>query len=313
MRPSPVVLGTVAATLLVTSCGGSAGSSSGTDVVASFYPFAYAAERVGGDRVDVENLTAPGVEPHDLELAPKQYARVQDADLAIFQTGFQPAVDDAVEQADLSEQAALDVAEVVELVDASEHEPGEQGHEEPADHEGHDHGDLDPHVWLDPTNMIAITEATADRLADADPDEAKSYRRNAAAFTAELEALDRAYKTGLANCERQTIVTSHDAFGYLADRYGLEQVGIAGLDPASEPSPAQLADITDLVRDDGITTIFTEELVSPAVAETVADETGAEVATLDPIEGLGDDTADHTYLSLMKRNLDALKEANGCS
>lgn len=303
---SPAVLGTVASALLLAGCGATADSSSGTTVVASFYPFAYVAERIGGDAVDVDNLTSPGVEPHDLELAPKQYAEVQDADLAIFETGLQPAVDDAVEQADLPDETALDVADVVTLREAA-------GHEESGEHEGHDHGELDPHVWLDPTNMVAIAQATADRLAEIDPDHAKTFQRNAQTFIDELEQLDQAYRTGLANCARDTIVTSHDAFGYLAHRYGLTQVGIAGLDPSSEPSPAQLADITDLVRDDGITTIFTEELVSPAVAETVADETGAEVATLDPIEGLGDDTSDQTYLTLMQRNLDALKEANGCS
>ncbi|MGH3357158.1 MAG: metal ABC transporter substrate-binding protein [Nocardioidaceae bacterium] len=307
---SPAFLGTIVSALLLSGCGGTVDSSSGTTVVASFYPFAYAAERVGGDAVDVDNLTAPGVEPHDIELAPQQIAEVQDADLAIFETGFQPAVDEAVEQAELSDEAALDVAETVSLVDADEHAPAGHAHEESEEHE---HGELDPHVWLDPTTMIAVTEAVADRLTQIDPDNAKTYQRNARTFIAELTDLDHAFKTGLANCERHTIVTSHDAFGYLADRYGLEQVGIAGVDPSSEPSPAQLADITDLVRDDGITTIFTEELVSPAVAETVADETGAEVATLDPIEGLGDDTADQTYLTLMKQNLDALKEANGCS
>ncbi|UYM05775.1 metal ABC transporter substrate-binding protein [Solicola gregarius] len=305
--PLPLLLAAVAPVLLLTACGGDADSASGTRVVASFYPFAYVAEQVGGDAVDVENLTSPGAEPHDIELAPKQVAAVQDADLAIFETGFQPAVDDAVDQADLSDDARLDVADVVTLHEAEE---GEHEHE---GEEGHDHGSLDPHVWLDPNNMIAITEAAADHLSDADPDHAKEFAKNAKAFTDELRGLDRAYEKGLANCERSTIVTSHDAFGYLAARYGLEQVGIAGLDPSTEPSPEQLADITDLVREDGITTIFTEELVSPAVAETVADETGADVATLDPIEGLSDDTADETYVSLMKQNLDALMEANGCS
>lgn len=308
---APAVIGAVASTLVLAACGGSADSSAGTSVVASFYPFAYVAEQVGGDAVDVENLTSPGVEPHDIELAPKQIVDVQDADLAIFETGFQPQVDDAVDQADLSGDAALDVADVVTLVDASEHGTGGNGPGDSSDDA--EHAGLDPHVWLDPRNMVTITGAVADRLKRLDPDNAKTYQHNARAFTAKLTALDHAYKTGLADCERHTIITSHDAFGYLADRYGLEQIGIAGLDPGNEPSPAQIADISDLVREDGITTVFTEELVSPAVAQTVADESGAQVATLDPIEGLGDDTEDQTYLSLMRQNLDALKEANGCS
>ena len=318
---SSVLIAAAGSLLALTACSSDADSASGTRIVASSYPFAYVAEQVGGDAVDVENLTSPGVEPHDLELAPKQVAAVQDADLAVFETGFQPAVDDAVEEADLSDDASLDVADVVTLRESEEghdHEHAEEGddheHEDESEHEGddHDHGGLDPHVWLDPTNMIAIADATAERLAEIDPDNADTFEANARDFGKRLRALDKQYETGLANCERSTIVTSHEAFGYLAARYDLEQVGIAGLDPGSEPSPEQLADITDLVRKDGITTIFTEELVSPAVAETVADETGADVATLDPIEGLSDDTANETYVSLMEQNLDALKEANGC-
>lgn len=308
---SLAVLVTAASALLLTACGAEAGSASddgtGPTVVASFYPFAFVAEQIGGDNINVENLTSPGVEPHDIELAPKQIAEVQDADLAIFETGFQPAVDSAIDQSGLSDEARLDVADVVTLVDAAEHEmQGDEAIEEDA-------SGLDPHVWLDPNNMIEISKAVTDRLSDVDPDDAKAFQANAKKFVAKLTQLDHAYRTGLADCERNTIVTSHDAFGYLADRYGLEQVGIAGIDPSAEPSASQLADITDLVRDDGITTIFTEELVSPKIAETVADESGVKVDTLDPIEGLDEDTADQTYLTLMQQNLDALKEANGCS
>ena len=312
---SPLLIAALAAPVLLTSCGGDAGSSSGTSVVASSYPFAFIAEQVGGDAIDVENLTSPGVEPHDIELAPKQVATVQDADLAIYETGFQPAVDDAVDEADLSDDATLDVADVVTLRKTSEeHEHGHdhEGEEEGHDHD-HDHGGIDPHVWLDPTNMIAITDAVSERLSEVDPDNAKTFEANAKKLTAQLRDLDKQFKTGLAQCKRDTIVTSHEAFGYLGARYDLHQVGIAGIEPGTEPSPEQLADITDLVRDNGITTIFTEELVSPAVAETVADETGASVATLYPVEGLSDDTEDETYLTLMKANLAALKEANGCS
>ncbi len=328
---SSLVIVAVAAPLTLASCGNDDTSSAGTTVVASSYPFAYVAEQVGGDEVDVDNLTSPGVEPHDIELAPKQVAAVQDADLAIYETGFQPAVDDAVEEADLSEDAALDVADVVTLRETSEehahegdehaHEEDEHAHEEDGHaHEededsghDHDHGGIDPHVWLDPTNMIAIAEAVQDRLSQADPDHAEAFEANAKKLIGKLRSIDKQFRSGLATCERNTIVTSHEAFGYLAARYDLHQVGIAGIDPGTEPSPEQLADITDLVRDNGITTIFTEELVSPEVAETVADETGASIATLYPVEGLSDDTADETYVSLMRANLAALKEANGCT
>ena len=310
---APLLVFAVAAPLALTACGDDAASSSGTKVVASSYPFAYVAEQVGGDVIDVESLTSPGADPHDVELAPKEVATVQDADLAIYETGFQPAVDDAVEEADLADEASLDVADVVTLRKSEGHGHDHEG--EDHDHEGHDHdhGGLDPHVWLDPTNMVAITEAVRDRLSEADADHAKTFDANAKKLIGQLRDLDKSFRAGLATCKRDTIVTSHEAFGYLAARYDLHQVGIAGLEPSTEPSPEQLADITDLVRDNGITTIFTEELVSSEVAETVADETGASVATLYPIEGLSDDTAEETYLTLMKANLSALKEANGCS
>ncbi|MFC5678259.1 metal ABC transporter substrate-binding protein [Aeromicrobium endophyticum] len=302
------------------ACGGSSddgGAGRGGDkvsVAASFYPFAYAVQQVGGDLVDVQNLTAPGVEPHDLELKPKQVGAVQDADLVVYEKHFQAAVDEAVEQADRSDDDTVDVADVVTLKPTQaggEEEHGDEGHDH--EDEGHDHGDEDPHTWLDPDNMIAITKAVESRLAKIDPAHADQYAANATAFEGELTTLGDDFATGLETCTTRTIVTSHAAFQYLAARYGLTQVPIAGIDPSNEPSPAQLADITKLVKAQGITTIFTEELVSPAIADTIAKETGATTATLDPIEGLSADTKGETYLTLMRKNLDTLKKANGCS
>lgn len=304
--PTALALAVLPCAMLLSACGddaGDGGGGDGTHVVASFYPLAFVAEQVGGDLVDVDNLTAPGGEPHDLELAPKQVGAVQDADLVLYESSFQAAVDSAVDQAGRDDAATIDVTDLVTLLEPDGHD----------DHEGHDHGDVDPHLWLDPTNMVTITEAVSDRLSETDPDHADAYASNAQALIDDLTALDDDFTTGLASCETMTIVTSHAAFAYLAERYGLEQVSIAGIDPSNEPSAAQLADITELVRDNGITTIFTEELVSPAVARTVADEAGVRTATLDPIEGLSDATQDETYLTLMERNLEAIKKANSCS
>ena len=288
---------------LLTACG-DGGQADGTRVVASFYPFAYVAEQVGGTHVDVENLTSPGGEPHDLELKPRQVADVQTADLVVYQRDFQAAVDAAVDQADRPAENVLDIAEIVE----SEGEHQDEGHEE----EGHEHGDVDPHTWLDPQTMMTVTREVAKRLSDADPDHADAFAANADRLVGELEQLDGDFEAGLKTCRSRTIVTSHAAFHYLAQRYDLTQVAIAGIDPSNEPSPAQLADISDLVEREGISTIFTEELVSPAIADTVARETGATTATLDPVEGLGPDTSGETYLTLMRRNLDAIREANSC-
>lgn len=299
MKIATVLLGVLPLASLLAACGGDA-QADGTRVVSSFYPFAYVAEQVGGPYVTVENLTSPGVEPHDVELKPKQVGAVQTADLVVFQRGFQSAVDDAVDQAGRDGSAVLDVARAIDL---------EKAH----DDDGQANGEIDPHSWLDPRTMITVTREVEERLSAADPDHAAEFAANAQRLEDELLDLDADFTAGLADCRTRTIVTSHAAFHYLAERYDLTQVPIAGLDPASEPSPAQLADISTLVEREGITTIFTEELVSPAIADTVARETGATTATLDPIEGLSDDTADETYLTLMRRNLDTLRAANGCS
>lgn len=312
MKISAVLLGALPLASLLAACGGEA-QSGDTRVVASFYPYAYVAEQVGGPHVKVDNLTSPGVEPHDIELKPKQVGAVQTADLVIYQRGFQSAVDDAVDRADRSADDALDVASIVHLdeTDAEDsHEHEEEAHTEGSHESEEAHGD--PHTWLDPTTMIAVAQAIEKRLADADPDHADDYAANARSLERELTRLDSAFSDGLKSCDTRTIVTSHAAFHYLAERYRLTQVPIAGIDPTNEPTPSQLADISARVKREGITTIFTEELVSPAIADTVARETGAKTATLDPIEGLGDNDGE-TYLTLMERNLDAIRTANGCS
>jgi len=305
MKTSTALLGALPLASLLAACGSDA-QSDDTRVVASFYPYAYVAEQVGGTHVEVDNLTSPGVEPHDLELRPKQVGAVQEADLVVYQRGFQSAVDDAVDQADRSGDDVLDVAKIAELDEShADDSPDEHAHEHDA------HGD--PHTWLDPRVMITVTHAVEKRLSDVDPAHAGDFAADARRLDRELTRLDAAFTEGLKTCRTRTIVTSHAAFHYLAERYRLTQVPIAGIDPTNEPSPAQLADISSLVKREGITTIFTEELVSPAIAETVARETGAQTATLDPIEGLGDNGDDESYLTLMRRNLDALREANGCS
>ena len=293
--------------LAVAGCGGddTASAGDGPTVLASFYPLAYVAERVAAPDGIVENLTQPGVEPHDLELTGQQVGSIADADLVLYLHGFQPAVDEAVEQN--ADDHSFDVAESVDLLPAAEAESHE-------DEDG-DRGDLerDPHVWLDPANLAAIAQAVADELAEIVPDRADAVQDRADELIAELNALDAEFDSGLAQCERRVFVTSHEAFGYLADRYDLEQVGISGLSPDAEPSPARLAEVQEVVQAEGVTTIFYETLVSPKVAETMAEDLDLATAVLDPIEGLSDDTADEDYLTLMRANLDALRKANGCS
>jgi zinc transport system substrate-binding protein len=249
-------------------------------VVAGSYPLAFAAEEIGGDTVEVENLTPPGVEPHDLELSARDVERIQSADLVLYLgNGFQPAIEDAA----LRSAARVDLLDTLELRDGG-----------------------DPHVWLDPLRYAQIGERLGRTLRREDA---------AAGFGERLQELDAEFRAGLADCERRTIVTSHEAFGYLAERYGLEQVGVSGVEPEAEPAPRDLEKIVDAVRESGATTVFVETLVSPELGETVAREAGVEVATLDPLEGLSDTAvaAGSDYFSVMRENLAALREALSCT
>ena len=319
-----------ASLLLLAGCGGSggqdgtAGEGDGLTVVAGFYPLEWAASRVGGDRVEVSSLTAPGAEPHDLELTPRDVAGVSDADLLVYLSGFQAAVDEAAEAQ--AGDHAWDAAEAANLSLSSEghdHEHGEEEHaeeehaegeEEHAD-EAHSEGEesTDPHFWLDPTRLADVGDALAEQLTELDPDGAETFEQNAAALREDLESLDQEMTEGLGSCAVDTLVTSHDAFGYLADRYGLEVVGISGLSPSTEPSATQLAEMSTLVAERGVTTVYTETLVDPSIAETVASEAGVRTAVLDPLEGLTDESAGDDYLAVMRANLATLQEGQSCS
>lgn len=296
--------------LLLAGCGGPVGgadSGSGPRVVASFYPLAYVAERVAGDHAEVVNLTSPGVEAHDLELTVRQTAELSEADLVIYQDGFQPAVDEAVEQNGPEE--VLEVTETIDLLPAEDEHADEHAGETTAEHA--EHGDSDPHFWLDPTRMVTLAEEVEDRLAALEPEHAADYAAQLDDLRADLTELDGAYTSGLARCEIDTVVVSHDAFGYL-EQYGLHFEPIAGLSPDAEPSAAHVAELADLIEEERISTVFSETLASPAMAETLARDLGIETAVLDPVEGLGDATAEEDYLSLMRRNLEQLRTANRC-
>jgi zinc transport system substrate-binding protein len=275
------LLAIAVATAVLAGCGGAEEAASDRKIVASFYPLAWAAERIAADTVQVVNLTPPGAEPHDVELTPKDVEEIRDADLVVYLgEGFQPAVEDAV--ADRG-GASLDVLD--------------------------DTGD--PHVWLDPLAFVDIAQrlaALAERLGLAGD-------RGAAEFLAgELRGLDVNYRRGLADCDRRVLVTTHAAFGRLAARYGLTELSLSGRTPESEPGPRELEELVEKVRASGATTVFSEPLVSDRVAETVAREAGVQVASLDPVEGLSEErlAAGEDYVSVMRSNLAALREALGC-
>lgn len=315
----PAALATVLAVTAVSGCadGGETGDRSGRlRVVAAFYPLQYVVERVGGDLVEVTNLAKPGAEPHDLELAPRDIAGLRDADLVVRLAGFQPAVDDAA--TDLEPAGSLDVSSAADLdLTSSAHD------HESADERTHDHGTedehahtegsgQDPHFWLDPIRLADVTDTVARRLAELAPQNAHAFTDNASTLRGELEDLDTEIREGLKTCESRDLVTSHQAFGYFAQRYDLNQLGIVGLDPHEEPTPATLTAATRFVREHDVRTIYSETLVEPAIAATLARETGATTAVLDPIEGISDASAAPDYGGIMRANLATLRRGQSC-
>jgi zinc transport system substrate-binding protein len=269
-------------------------------VVASFYPLYFIAERVAGRYNDVVDLTPPGVEPHEYELTVRQVAKIDRARVGFYEEGMAPSVDQAMTND--SPDHALDVASVVHLaapVTGS-------GIESTSD-------DRDPHFWQDPSLMAEATRAFADTMARADPAHAAYYEARGQALVRDLDRLDAAYARTLATCRTRTVVVSHNAFEYLARRYHLDVVPIAGLEPDAEPSFQRLHDLANLIRERGVTTVFFETLASPALAESLAGDVGIKTAVLDPIEGLGAADAHATYLTLMRQNLAALAKAGDCS
>lgn len=324
----------VTALLLLAGCATADGARRGASgfaedgrlrVVASIYPIYEFARAVGGDRIELVNLVPPGTEPHDWEPSVGDIRTLNGAQVFLYAgAGFEHWIDKALASLDNRDLMAVETSAGFALLggnpshgDESAHDDHDEGmhgdHQEGAD-EGHHHGGLDPHIWLDPTGAAHIVERIRDGLAAADPGNADVYRTSAAAYLKELEALDREYAAGLAQCERRTFFTTHAAFGYLARRYGLEQRAIMGLAPDAEPTPRALKAVVDAAREQDVRYIFFETLVSDRVARVVADEIGAETLVLNPFEGLTPEqvAAGEDYLSVMRENLANLRIALGC-
>ncbi len=297
----------LSAALLLAGCGSAAedgaADGAGLSIVAAFYPLQFVAERVADDRATVSNLTPPGVESHDLEITPSQVGALTGADLAVYLAGYQPAVDSAIgaEAAD----AGFDVTPAARLtIPAASHDDDSS--------DAADGGTADPHFWLDPLRLADVGDAVADELARIDPDGADTYAANAAALRADLEGLHADFRSGTATCANRFLVVSHAAFAYLAEAYDFHQEGIAGVSADSEPSPADLAELTRFVEENKVNTVYTEVLVSPAIAETLAAEANVSTGVLDPIEGLTQDSAADDYLGLMRANLAAVRAGQPC-
>ncbi|MET8749203.1 metal ABC transporter substrate-binding protein [Streptomyces sp. NPDC004667] len=319
--PTAALTGAVAlAATALTACSG--GNSETGDakggrlgVTASFYPLQFLAEQIGQDHVKVTGLTKPGVEPHDLEITPRQTSQLGDADVVLYLKTLQPAVDKAIELSGVKN--VVDAATLTKLETHSA--AGHEGHDHDHDHDhaaegdGHDHGEAgtDPHVWLDPVKYAEIAKGVGAALEKADPSHAADYRKNAAELVAKLGALDTEFKDGLQNTATKTFITTHSAFGYLAERYGLDQEGIAGVDPEAEPSPARMKELQDVAKKDNVTTVFFEALASDKTAKALARDTGLKTDVLDPLEGITDSSQGADYFEVMRSNLKNLQKALG--
>ncbi|MFF1505907.1 metal ABC transporter substrate-binding protein [Streptomyces sp. NPDC058326] len=327
--PSTALAGAVALGIVALSaCAGTSDAADGgnegkLDVVASFYPMQYLAEQIGGGHVAVNTLTKPGVEPHDLELKPKQIGELGEADVILYLKGIQPAVDEAIAQAGVKN--TVDAATLTTLeahgtaVGGHEGESAEEhaahaGEEHAEEEAGHDHGSeagADPHIWLDPVKYAEVAKGVGSALEKADPAHAADYKKNTDTLVKKLGDLNTDFANGLKNTGTKTFITTHSAFGYLAERYGLDQEGISGIDPESEPSPARIKELQDKAKKEKVTTVFFETLASDKTARTLASDTGLKTDVLDPLEGITDASKGDDYIEVMRSNLTALQKALG--
>lgn len=311
-------------TLMLAGCSPQTGEDGGTAsgdglaIAAAFYPMQFVAEHIGGDHVDVTTLTAPGVEAHDLELSPAAVRQLGNADAVLYLSGFQAAVDSAIGSTGVH---SIDAQPVLDQHSHS-HEDETHGDEHVDDHGDEDHGDddhghshdhshggIDPHFWLEPMLLAEYGHIVAAEFASLDPANAQTFTANAEEFESVLSALDTEFEEGLAHCAHTDLFVSHEAFGYLAARFGLSQHGLAGIDPEAEPSPARIREIAQAIESSEATTIFAENDVSASAMTALAADAGVTTAVLDPIEAVrdGDD-----YLVVMSRNLEALRTGLAC-
>ncbi|MEV5504991.1 metal ABC transporter substrate-binding protein [Streptomyces orinoci] len=278
-------------------------------VTASFYPLEFLAERIGGDHVHVTGLTKPGQEPHDLELKPRQITELGKSGAIVYLKGLQPAVDDAVKQSGvrhIADAASLTSQEVHGTeVDGRHHTTGDND-----SHSENEHG-ADPHIWLDPVRYAQVAQGVGKTLAEADPGHRADYLNNTHALVKQLDELNQKFATGLKNRASDTFITTHAAFGYLAERYGLVEEAISGLDPESEPSAARIKDLHKLAAEHHVNTVFFETLASPAAAKALAGDLHLKTDVLDPLEGITDASRGRDYFEVMNANLTALQKALG--
>lgn len=304
--------------LALAGCGtnGGAGDSNKLQVVATVYPAYDVAKVVGGDKVDVKVLVPPGAEPHDWEPTAGDLKNIGKAKVFIYNgAGLEPT-EKLLTPDILKDAKPVELAKVVDLryVDEAE-EHDHHGHSTPQsdnhNHEGDEHHVADPHIWLNPMNVVKEVDAVVAAFSEADPANKEYYEANGKAYKEKLEALDASYKAFADSLSNKNLVVTHEAFGYLADRYGFTQLGIMGISPDAEPTPEKMAQIVSFIRNNQVKAIFSEELVNQKLANAISKETGVAIYKLNPVEGLTEEQlkAGDTYLTIMEQNLATLKKA----
>jgi zinc transport system substrate-binding protein len=307
-----ILLAFLTSSLILAGCSNAAedsqpASESLPSIVTGSFAVAWLASSISDGCAVVTDLAPSGGDAHDLELTASQTASILDADLVIPVDGLQPAFDAVAES---KSSGVFDILDLLDPLTAEDH-ADEDGHADHADEDGHaDHGLLDPHFWLDPKRVSDAAGFLGAEISKLSADCATKVEVTVPAVQAQLEDLTQEFETSLATCSSRTIVVSHEAFGYLADAFNLEQIGVAGLDPEGEPSAARLKEVIDLANSLGVSAVFTESTVNPDVAQTLADALEVGILTLDPLEIA---SVSKDYSSLMQTNLEALRSGLNCS
>lgn len=265
-------------------------------------------EAVGQDKVEVSSMIPDGTEPHDFEPKARDLEALSSADIFVYNgLGMEEWADEAIQSADNVNLIVVNASEGADIITREEHEDEEheegedhEGDEEHEDGDGHDHGIYDPHLWLSLKGAQIEATNIKNALIKADPDNGDYYEDNCSHFISQLEALYNKYKEKFQSVEKKAFVTGHAAFGYLCRDFGLEQNSVEDIFAEGEPSARQLAELVEYCRENNVTVIFAEEMASPDVSRTLANEVGAEVQTIHTIES-GDDGK--TYLERMEENL----------
>lgn len=278
------------------------------NITTTFYPLFEFSRQVGGEHVSVVQLTPDGVEPHDFEPTPQDIITIKQSRIFIYNgAGLDGWVEKLIPDVQGAGIEIINMSDHISLLAGSAHEDAEEQN-------GEEVSENDPHYWLDPVNVQKEIELIRDALVKIDPKHQKIYLANAGRYIAQLQKLDQQFRKGLADCTLREVIVAHDAYQYLAKRYGIISYHIAGLSPDAEPNPKQMAEIIDIARKKKIEYIFFETLIDSRLARTIADEIGAETLVLHPIEGLTIEQKREgkDYISLMEDNLHNLQKALSC-